>query len=362
LTIQESVSILSLVLPRSTLIMTEGLLSIALAAAHLEAEQNRSQQESLVTSRNLPQQSSEALAVQPPPLPDPRSITLDTPRQVSNTNTETSSDEDPITDPEETLVQILAQQPKETPPPPPANETITAVKPDDVLCGRGGETNHHPGNVQYRGLVKKYQRLYLKAKRRDKPKIARLIVDTVRRRRGRFLKKDSASGVWKDVGNNKAREKTSQALREGAPEIRENDNKRKASANVVLLHHHHHFTAPHHISHHNSLMTNVSSLTPCAQVVSPHSSTSSLPTTEEVMAAATASSSFPTYEILPAKKMKLSEKVPEITSSVSNSSSMTNITTSSSNNAGSAGPRLKFLKSRLINTSSTFPMKGSESV
>jgi len=87
----------------------------------------------------------------------------------------------------------------------------------------------HPGNVRYRGLVKKYQRLYLKAKRRDKPKIARLIVDTIRRKHGRFLKRDMISNAWLDVGNNKAREKTSQALREGAPELRNEDNRDEPS-------------------------------------------------------------------------------------------------------------------------------------
>jgi hypothetical protein len=37
---------------------------------------------------------------------------------------------------------------------------------------------------------------------------------------GRFLKKDSEASTWRDVGNTRAREKTSQALREGAPELR----------------------------------------------------------------------------------------------------------------------------------------------
>eukprot|EP00535_Pseudo-nitzschia_heimii_P003800 CAMPEP_0197173328 /NCGR_PEP_ID=MMETSP1423-20130617/306_1 /TAXON_ID=476441 /ORGANISM="Pseudo-nitzschia heimii, Strain UNC1101" /LENGTH=688 /DNA_ID=CAMNT_0042622133 /DNA_START=162 /DNA_END=2228 /DNA_ORIENTATION=+ len=103
------------------------------------------------------------------------------------------------------------------------------VQPNDVLCGRGGETNHHPGNIRYRSLVKAYQKLYLLAKRRDKPKIAQCIVVSVRGVNGRFLKRtkssNSAGGsAWVDVGNVKAREKTSQALREGAPNLRENVN------------------------------------------------------------------------------------------------------------------------------------------
>lgn len=89
------------------------------------------------------------------------------------------------------------------------------------VTGRGGETNNHVGNIRYRDLVKKYQPQYLKAKRRVKPQIARQIVDTIRRRNGRFLKKAAGENTWRDVGNTKAREKTSQALREGAPELRD---------------------------------------------------------------------------------------------------------------------------------------------
>jgi len=105
------------------------------------------------------------------------------------------------------------------PPPPPPTEIITRVMDCDVLCGRGGETNHHSGNVKYRSLVKRYQPLYIMSKRRDKPLIASKIVRLVRHMGGRFLRKDK-NNSWRDVGNTKAREKTSQALREGAPDLR----------------------------------------------------------------------------------------------------------------------------------------------
>lgn len=106
------------------------------------------------------------------------------------------------------------------PPAPAPTDVIVHVNKSDVLCGRGGETNHHPGNVKYRALVKRFQPLYIVSKRRDKPRIAEKIVHTIRQQGGRFLKKDSYSNTWRDVGNTKAREKTSQALREGAPELR----------------------------------------------------------------------------------------------------------------------------------------------
>lgn len=103
----------------------------------------------------------------------------------------------------------------------PPGEVVNQVIQDDVLCGRGGETNHHQGNIQYRTLVKAFQPLYIASKRRDKPRIAKCIVYTIRKQGGRFLKRtDPRSNTWTDVGNTKAREKTSQALREGAPELR----------------------------------------------------------------------------------------------------------------------------------------------
>jgi hypothetical protein len=105
---------------------------------------------------------------------------------------------------------------------PSLDETIVQVQVQrhDVLLGRGGETNHHLGNIQYRQLVKASQPAYLAAKRRDKPRIAAAIVAVVRSRSGRFLKKHLGDHTWRDVGNVRAREKTSQALREGAPELR----------------------------------------------------------------------------------------------------------------------------------------------
>lgn len=95
---------------------------------------------------------------------------------------------------------------------------------NDVLCGRGGLTNHHPGNVFFRRMVRMRQEDYLRASKRDKAGVARDIVDTIRKLdpSGRFLKKDkNKPGQWVEIGNRKAREKTSQALREGAPEKRE---------------------------------------------------------------------------------------------------------------------------------------------
>jgi hypothetical protein len=89
------------------------------------------------------------------------------------------------------------------------------IKPNDVLCGRGGLTNSHVGNKRFRCVVAEYQLEYLEARKNDKKDIARTIVDRIKENGGRFLQRSSKSSVWSIASEKKAVEKTSQALREG---------------------------------------------------------------------------------------------------------------------------------------------------
>ena len=103
------------------------------------------------------------------------------------------------------------------------NETTKDPSPNDVLCGRGGSINSHPGNERFRTLVEKRKRVYLTARfKREKRLIASSIVSEIRGLDppGRFLQQDKKTGLWRDIGDEKARDKTSQALRENAPTIR----------------------------------------------------------------------------------------------------------------------------------------------
>lgn len=97
----------------------------------------------------------------------------------------------------------------------PSCESLADVNPYDVLCGRGGGTNSQVGNRRFRQLVQEFQPIYLVAKRKEKPLLARTIVLIIRKRGGRFLKKNEESGELFEVGDIKAEAKTSQALREG---------------------------------------------------------------------------------------------------------------------------------------------------
>jgi hypothetical protein len=88
-----------------------------------------------------------------------------------------------------------------------------SVLVNDVLLGRGGGTNRHTGNILFRDLVSEHQPAYVQARKRDKTLIAKSIVAHVRSKNGRFLREEN--GKWVDVGDKKAVEKASQALREG---------------------------------------------------------------------------------------------------------------------------------------------------
>jgi hypothetical protein len=110
-------------------------------------------------------------------------------------------------------------------PPPGPDEVIsmtdvTDPRETDVLCGRGGAALRHPGNQTYRRLVNLNKGLYIACLKTEKLKISRSIVAAIREQKGRFLERDAKKGTWYDIGDKKAIEKTSQALREGQPKLR----------------------------------------------------------------------------------------------------------------------------------------------
>lgn len=86
----------------------------------------------------------------------------------------------------------------------------------DVMCGRGRGTNFHAGNVRFRQMVEDRKEEYRESTRIEKPLVSLRIVREWRAQSppGRFLKLNKNTGKWHDVGDEKAREKTSQALRE----------------------------------------------------------------------------------------------------------------------------------------------------
>eukprot|EP00538_Stauroneis_constricta_P002479 CAMPEP_0119546038 /NCGR_PEP_ID=MMETSP1352-20130426/613_1 /TAXON_ID=265584 /ORGANISM="Stauroneis constricta, Strain CCMP1120" /LENGTH=496 /DNA_ID=CAMNT_0007590691 /DNA_START=99 /DNA_END=1589 /DNA_ORIENTATION=+ len=92
---------------------------------------------------------------------------------------------------------------------------IDSIREQDVLCGRGGRSNHHPGNKKYRQLISdmkhSYRNIEAKAAKTD---LSRAIVEHVFKYGGRFVKVDARSGKHYALTTIEARKKTSQALRE----------------------------------------------------------------------------------------------------------------------------------------------------
>jgi hypothetical protein len=107
----------------------------------------------------------------------------------------------------------------------------------DILCGRGGLTNHHKGNKRFRDIVALHRPDYVRAPKIQKPSVARVIVRAIRNGDppGRFLRKDEKTGKWVDIGDKKAAEKTSQALREKTNEEREKVKANPPSGTGILL-------------------------------------------------------------------------------------------------------------------------------
>jgi len=88
----------------------------------------------------------------------------------------------------------------------------------DVVMGRGSGTQNHCGNVTYRKLVFLNKELYATSSKFDKLKISKAIVRAVREKGGHFL--EMKDKLYFDIGDKRAWDKTSQALREGQTEIR----------------------------------------------------------------------------------------------------------------------------------------------
>jgi hypothetical protein len=94
----------------------------------------------------------------------------------------------------------------------------------------------HKGNKRFRDVVALHRPDYVRAPKIQKPSVARVIVRAIRNGDppGRFIRKDDKTGKWVDIGDKKAAEKTSQALREKTNEERDSLKATPGSLGVLL--------------------------------------------------------------------------------------------------------------------------------
>jgi len=103
-------------------------------------------------------------------------------------------------------------------------EQIDTPNANDVLCGRGGETNNHPGNIHFRELVNLHKSSFHFAKRKEEKMLISVeVIKTISDLNppGRFLMKEqdmskagTASSYWIEIDDEDAIVKTKKALRE----------------------------------------------------------------------------------------------------------------------------------------------------
>ena len=125
-------------------------------------------------------------------------------------------------------------------------EIIIDVHNNDIIGGRGSLPLRHPGNISYRKIVNSNKQAYIKCMKNDKLRLSRSIVAAIRETGGRFLERvspynkdeDGTPVAYRDIGDRRAIEKTSQALREGQPKLKRMimaaENEKKAASPLPL--------------------------------------------------------------------------------------------------------------------------------
>jgi len=94
---------------------------------------------------------------------------------------------------------------------------------NDVLMGRGGKNNQHSGNEKLREMAREECENYSMSTKKGKSYISRQLVQQMRELTpaARFLKRNTDTGEWEDVGDDIAREKASQVLRDAVAVLTE---------------------------------------------------------------------------------------------------------------------------------------------
>jgi len=116
-------------------------------------------------------------------------------------------------------------------------ETITVLHDNDVLCGRGGKANNHPGNIRFRELVRRQKPVYSTVRfKREKGIISDNIISTIKRLDppGRFLRYDSKKDNWVEISITKMKRKTAQALREKQSACQHITHKKRSNSDIDL--------------------------------------------------------------------------------------------------------------------------------
>ncbi|CAB9505034.1 expressed unknown protein [Seminavis robusta] len=85
-------------------------------------------------------------------------------------------------------------------------------RPDDVILGRGGKKHEHTGNERLQKMALEMVCEYMKARKKEKGKLAEELVQRVHQNGGRFMEQKLDNGPWEVVSFDKARAKARDCL------------------------------------------------------------------------------------------------------------------------------------------------------
>lgn len=122
-------------------------------------------------------------------------------------------------------VVVDLTRPPELNVPPGFDGKITTLNHNDVLCGKGSTISNYPGNIQLRTIAGGKKEEYRSSTiRMEKAYICAQLVADIRSLNppGRFLRNDRKHNCWIEIGDEIARKKVAQILRESSHRSEEN--------------------------------------------------------------------------------------------------------------------------------------------
>lgn len=118
----------------------------------------------------------------------------------------------------------------------PADDFITPSD-FDVICCKGNLSTYHAGNVRLQSIVRSHVAQYNQARTKtEKSKVVSCVLSIVRNQgnKGRFIRKDPVSGLWKPATSRFAREKIGQLFRNSLPtQYRSSSQAKKRRRNAI---------------------------------------------------------------------------------------------------------------------------------
>jgi len=104
-----------------------------------------------------------------------------------------------------------------------------AIRPNDVLCGRGKVSFTHSGNRRFRHIISQSVDEYKSATSKwEKSLVAAKLVNLIQASGGRFLKQKRGDDAWYELSSSESKSKVSHAIRDAIAATRQTQQRRSS--------------------------------------------------------------------------------------------------------------------------------------